>query len=88
MRPVVLLVAGALAQPQAWKQAAMPLIYGRSYMSMVDEVEAYLRDEVQDFLTDQGLRITELSRVLCSCLFRVAKAQLPNPDPADRLSKG
>ena len=49
-----------------WKQAAMPLIYGRSYMSMVDEVEIYLRDEVQDFLTDQGLRITELSRVLCS----------------------
>ena len=49
----------------------MPLIYGRSYMSMVDEVEIY-RDEVQDFLTDQGLRITELSRVLCSSLFRMA----------------
>ena len=61
-----------------WKQAAMPLIYGRSYMSMVEEVEIYLRDDIQDFLTDQGLRITELARVLSSCLFRVAKEQLPN----------
>ena len=71
------------------RQAAMPLIYGRSYQSMVEEIELYLRDEVKDFLTDQGLRITELSRVMASSVFRVAKQSLPNlRDLADWLSKG
>ena len=65
-----------------WKAAAMPLIYGRSYQSMVEEIELYLRDEVKDYLTEKGLRITELARdhgLLCLPCCQAITAQPQGP---------
>jgi len=61
-----------------WKSSLMPVIYGRSYLSLADTISLYLRDEISDFLNDQGIRIVDLARVLASTIYAVVKEALPN----------
>lgn len=61
-----------------WKKALMPVIYGQTHMSMTDTIVRYLRDEVKDFLADEGLRIHELASVMASIMLSIAKEALPN----------
>jgi len=61
-----------------WKKVLMPIIYGRSYLSLADTIKLYLRDEVQDFLTDEGLRIVDLSLVLATITHQVVVEALPH----------
>lgn len=61
-----------------WKKALMPLIYGRSYVSLADGIKDYLRNEVQDFLADEDLRIVELGNVLASVINEVCKEAVPH----------
>ena len=41
------MVDGPLAHTEALEGSCHALIYGRSYQSMVEEIELYLRDEVR-----------------------------------------
>ena len=61
-----------------FKSMLMPIIYGRSYRSLEAVISEYLRDELNDFLTDQGLRVLDLSRCLASIVHREAKTALPH----------
>lgn len=61
-----------------WKKALMPLIYGRSYVSLSDGIKDYLRNEIKDFLTDENLRIVELGNVLASVINDVCKEAVPH----------
>ena len=51
----------------------MPVIYGRSYQSLTDTIASFLRDEIEDFLTAEGLRVLELARVLATQINDVIK---------------
>lgn len=61
-----------------WKKALMPVIYGRSYQSLSDGIKEYLRDEVQDFLADDNLRIVELANVLATAINDVVNEAVPH----------
>jgi len=61
-----------------WKKVLMPIIYGRSYLSLADTIKLYLRDEVQDFLTEEGLRIVDLALVLATTTTKVVNEALPH----------
>lgn len=61
-----------------WKKALMPVIYGRSFPSLSTGIQLYLRDEVQDFLADDGLRIIDLALTLASTITDVVREALPN----------
>ena len=60
-----------------WKKMFMPVIYGQSFLSLKATVKEYLRDEVQDFLTDEGLRVTDLAQVLASAAHNTIKNCFP-----------
>lgn len=71
-----------------WKDALMPVIYGRSYQSLTDTIASFLRDEIEDFLTAEGLRVLELARVLATQINDVIKEALPHVrDLSQWLSK-
>ena len=59
------------------KKMFMPVIYGRSFLSLKQTVKEYLRDEVQDFLTDEGLRVTDLAQVFASAAHETIKRNFP-----------
>ena len=61
-----------------WKDALMPIIYGRSYQSLADGIVNYLRDVEQNFLTKEGYRVMELARVLATQINDVVKEALPH----------
>jgi len=61
-----------------WKKVLMPVIYGRSYQSLAETISFYLRDEISDFLNEQGIRVLDLARVLASTTNNVLKEALPN----------
>lgn len=61
-----------------WKSCLMPVIYGRSYLSLSGEIKMYLREEIEDFLTDQGLRVVDLALTLATVVNDVVKELLPN----------
>jgi len=61
-----------------WKSSLMPVIYGRSYRSLAETISLYLRDEIEDFLTDQGLPVMGLARTLASVINNVINEALPN----------
>ena len=66
----------------------MPVIYGRSYQSLTDTIASFLRDEIEDFLTAEGLRVLELARVLATQINDVIKEALPHVrDLSQWLSK-
>ena len=46
------------------KTCVMPVIYRRSYQSMVDGILEYLRDEVVDFRDDNGVRLVDIAHTL------------------------
>ena len=59
------------------KKMFMPVIYGRSFLSLTQTVREYLRDEVEDFLTDEGLRVVDLAQVLASAAHETIKRCFP-----------
>jgi len=61
-----------------WKKALMPVIYGRSYMSLTETINVYLRDELNNFLNEEGVRVLDLSRTLASTINEVVKEALPH----------
>jgi DNA-directed RNA polymerase len=61
-----------------WKKALMPVIYGRTYMSLSDGIKEYLRDEVKDFLVEDNLRVVELANVLASAINDVVNEAVPH----------
>ena len=56
----------------------MPVVYGRSYRSLVDVITQWLRDDLQDFLTPEGIRVLELAQCLASEVNNVIKEAIPN----------
>ncbi len=68
------------AQPvprSLYKKMFMPVIYGRSFLSLKQTVKEYLRDDVQDFLTDEGFRVTDLAQVFASAAHETIKRCFP-----------
>jgi DNA-directed RNA polymerase len=61
-----------------WKQAFMPLVYGRSYLSLSEVITAYLKDNQENFLTDEGIRILDLAKCLASVVHEVGKEIMPS----------
>lgn len=61
-----------------WKSLLMPVIYGKSYMSMEQTVRLYLRDEVKDFVTAEGLKVLQLARTLSQLTHNVVKDTFPH----------
>ena len=61
-----------------WKKVLMPVIYGRSYLSLAEVIKLYLRDEVGDFLTDEGLRVLDLALTLATTVNNVVNEALPH----------
>ena len=59
------------------KKMFMPVIYGRSFLSLKQTVKEYLRDEVEDFLTEQGFRVTDLAQVFASAAHQTIKHGFP-----------
>ena len=66
------------------KLCVMPVIYGRSYRSMVQVLEEYCRDRVCNFLTPDGLKIVELAMVAARAIDTAVKKQLPGVDALHR----
>ena len=60
------------------KQMFMPVIYGRSFLSLKQTIKEYLRDEVEDFLTDEGYRVTDLAQVFASAAHQTVRKNFPN----------
>ena len=61
-----------------WKRTLMPVIYGRSYMSLSEILVVYCRDELSDFLNEDGVRIVDLARAMASVITEVVNEALPN----------
>lgn len=61
-----------------WKACLMPVIYGRSFLALSDEIKLYLRQEIEDFLTDQGIRVLDLALALAKVINDVVKEALPH----------
>lgn len=59
------------------KKIFMPVIYGRSFLALKQTIREYLRDEVEDFLTDEGLRVTDLAQVYASAAHQTLKRSFP-----------
>ncbi len=59
------------------KKMFMPVIYNRSFLSLKATVKEYLRDEVKDFLTDEGFRVTDLAQVFASAAHQTIKSGFP-----------
>ena len=71
-----------------YKKCLMPVIYGRSYLSLTEILEVYLRDELQDFLNEDGLRVIDLARVMASVIHETVKDCVPHvSDLAKWLTK-
>lgn len=60
-----------------WKQVFMPLVYGSTFVNMQETITNYLRDELANFLTPEGLRIIELASVLAAESYAVSKEVMP-----------
>jgi DNA-directed RNA polymerase len=67
-----------------WKTALMPVIYGQSFETLRGKIAVYLRDEVEDFLTEEGLRIIDLAYVMASTINEVIKEALPHAGDLSR----
>ena len=61
-----------------WKRTLMPVIYGRSFLSLSEVLVTYCRDELNDFLNEDGVRIVDLARVMAMCINEVVGEALPN----------
>lgn len=61
-----------------WKEMLMPVIYGRTYMSLNQTVRHYLRDQVKDFLTDEGLRVVDVASVMAKVVNDVVNDVFPH----------
>ena len=59
------------------KQVVMPVIYRRSHKTMLDAISLYLRDEIQNFLTEDGVRIVDMSAVLAKYIHLACKKVMP-----------
>ena len=65
------------ASRKLWKQVFMPLVYGSTFMNMKETITHYLKDELSNFLTPEGLSIVRLSAVLASEAVHVSKQVMP-----------
>lgn len=61
-----------------WKVVVMPIVYGRTYMTLRDQINTYLRDELQNFLTEENYRIYELSCLMATIVHGYIKTVLPS----------
>jgi DNA-directed RNA polymerase len=61
-----------------WKACLMPVIYGQRFNSLAETINTYLRDDIEDFLTEQGLRLLDLSKQLAMKVSDVIKDCFPN----------
>ena len=61
-----------------WKSVLMPVIYGRSYLSLLEVTQLYCRDTLNNFLNEDGIRIYDLARVFATALNDVVNEALPN----------
>jgi DNA-directed RNA polymerase len=59
------------------KKIFMPVIYGRSFLALKQTLREYLRDEVEDFLTDEGYRVSDLAQVYASAAHQTLKRSFP-----------
>lgn len=59
------------------KTCVMPVIYRRSYQSMVDGILEYLRDEVVDFRDDNGVRLVDIAHTLGKYISLAVKDCIP-----------
>ena len=61
-----------------FKSVLMPVIYGRSYLSLADTIKRYLRDEVGNVVTDEGLKINTMAIVLATTVTAVVNEAVPH----------
>ena len=59
------------------KPTVMPLVYRRSYLSMVQTIEAYLYGELNNFLNPEGVRVIDLAHCLARYLHLATRDVLP-----------
>ena len=62
---------------ELYKKMFMPVIYGRTYLTLVETVRIYLREEVNDFLVEDGLRIVDLANVMAKAAHSTLKQMFP-----------
>jgi len=61
-----------------WKETLMPVIYGRSYLSLTETIVTFCHNELNNFLTPEGIRIIDLARSMGSVVTEVVNEALPN----------
>ena len=54
------------------------MIYGRSFLSLTQTIMTFCHNELNNFLTPEGIRIVDLARVMGSVVTEVVKEALPN----------
>lgn len=59
------------------KQCCMPIVYGRSYNTMLEIIQLHCREKLGNFLTEDGIRIIDLAGVLAKAIDNAAKLWLP-----------
>jgi DNA-directed RNA polymerase len=62
---------------KTFKAGVMPMLYGRSYTSLVSRVSDLLAEEVGQYHTEEGYRVALLSHVLAKRLWAACKETFP-----------
>ena len=60
-----------------WKQVFMPLVYGQTVHGIKERIVLYLREELANFLTEEGLRILDLGQFMAVEAYAVGKEVMP-----------
>lgn len=60
-----------------FKVMVMPIVYGRTYKTLQDTISEYLRDELKNYLTEDGTAVFHLATVLAGSVHSFAKELLP-----------
>ena len=54
------------------------MIYGQSFLSLNQTLREYVRDDVQDFLLDDGIKVVDVAVQMASCVWETMKIHFPN----------
>ena len=66
------------------KPCVMPLVYQRSYQSMVEIIDEHVRLRLNNFLTEDGIRTIDLAHTLARFLHQACKEILPGVNSLHR----
>ena len=77
-------VKSGLIDRKLIKAVVMPVIYGRSYQTLLQIILVTVRDHLNNWLTEDGMKAMDLAKVLAHSVHEVTKEQLPG---VNNLSK-